>query len=724
MIYRFRHGIIGPLAIFWLIAMVASVVMGAVAWSRFSRSIDASADAEQFRESMNQLFSVLQDAEASQRGYLLTGKGGYLEAFTNAARAFPETFARLAASARHDPVGQTDLIELRRLVDLELLELRGAIDLRSANLSIASEATASLEQSSTTMDRIREIIKRRHDNRLDLLSATGEATRREMKLVHQMTWIAGLLGVGAGLFALYFYRVDYYQERSRRELLEEKLHAEQAVREKSAFLANMSHEIRSPMNAILGFSELLEPEGLTPRQSQYVRAIRDNGVALLHLINDILDLSKLEAGKLELHPDPTDMRDSCEFLRIVFGQQALMKSLQLQFDLSPNLPRALLLDRLRLRQVLVNLLSNAIKFTDRGRVKTRVSWESQVDARSGTLLLDVEDTGIGISADQLDEVFKPFVQVDSRRTTQREGTGIGLTIVQRLTELMGGSLAVESKVGQGTVFHLRFPNVPVSGRLPVGDHAEPGGAVDFNAFAPATLLVVDDNQTNRALMAGIFEKTHHQVLFANNGQEALAWLAKAKPDVVLLDIRMPVMYGRTTLAEIRKQASLVSLPVIAVTASSKAGEETTLQNQFSGYIRKPFSRQTLFLTLAQFLQKASPGDSLEFQNLRQTLKSIPSPSPDQAAQWQELALELRRLEATEWPALRDSLAVNETRAFAHKLFLLGQTAQCGPLVTYAATLTTFADVYASSQMERHLVAFPALSESIETSAARPELQPI
>ena len=152
-------------------------------------------------------------------------------------------------------------------------------------------------------------------------------------------------------------------------------------------------------------------------------------------------------------------------------------------------------------------------------------------------------------------------------------------------------------------------------------------------------------------MAGIFEKTHHQVHFANNGQEALACLEKAKPDVVLLDIRMPVMDGRTALAEIRKQASLVSLPVIAVTASSKAGEEMELQSQFSGYIRKPFSRQTLFVALAQFLQRASPGNGLEGQNLGQTLKGIPIPSPDQAAQWQELALELRRQEATEWPSV-------------------------------------------------------------------------
>jgi signal transduction histidine kinase/CheY-like chemotaxis protein len=595
MIYRFRHGIIGPLAVLWLVVTVASVVSGAVAWSRFAHRVDASANPDQFRGSIKQL--------------------------------------------------------------------------------------------------------------------------------QQVTWMAGLLGVGAGLFALYFYRIDFHQERARRELLEEKLHAEQAVREKSAFLASMSHEIRSPMNAILGFSELLEPEGLTPKQSQYVRAIRDSGAALLHLINDILDLSKLEAGKLELHPDPTDMRDSCEFLRTVFGQQALMKSLQLQFELSPNLPRALLLDRLRLRQVLVNLLSNAIKFTERGCIKTRISWERGEDSRSGALSIAVEDTGIGIPADKLEDVFKPFVQVDTLRTVEREGTGIGLTIVKRVTELMGGSLTVESTVGKGTVFHLRFAKVPVSRLLPVGDHAEPGGAVDFNDFAPATLLVVDDNQANRALMAGIFEKTHHRVLFASNGREALAHLERSRPDIALLDIRMPVMDGRMTLAEIRKQASLASLPVIAVTASSKGDEETELQRQFSGYIRKPFSRHTLFLALAQFLQPATRVNALKPQSLAETVKDLPIPSSEQAAHWQELVLELRRQETAAWPGLRDSLAVNETRAFAHNLFLLGQEARCGPLVTYAAALTTLADAYAIGEMEGQLDAFPKLVESIETSLslAQPQL---
>src|SRR4030095_8006920 len=162
----------------------------------------------------------------------------------------------------------------------------------------------------------------------DLLSARGEAAQRDMKSMHGAALCAGLLGIGTGLFALCFCRVAYDQERTQGQLREEKLNTQQALQEKSAFLANMSHEIRTPMNAILGFSELLEPEGLTAKQSQYVRAIRDSGASLLQLINDILDLSKLEAGKLNLYPEATDMRDSCEFLRIVFGQQAAKKSLQ------------------------------------------------------------------------------------------------------------------------------------------------------------------------------------------------------------------------------------------------------------------------------------------------------------------------------------------------------------------------------------------------------------
>ena len=710
MLFRIRHSIIGPLAVVWLGITVASVVIGAIAWSRFSRGIDASAEAEQFRQSRNQLFSVLQEASLSQRGYLLTGNEDYLKTLAAAENTFPKAFERLAEFAMRDVARQKDLLELRGLIELKLAELRHGIELRREKGFDAAAAATNLDQATPTMAHIHALINRTDDNPLDLLSTRGETTRRQMRWAHQTTLLAGLLSMGTGLFALYFYRIDYHQERAQRELLEEKLQAEQAVVEKSAFLANMSHEIRTPMNAILGFTELLEPEGLTPRQSDYVRAIRDSGASLLQLINDILDLSKLEAGKLELHPEPTDMRDSCEFLRTVFGQQAIKKSLQLKFEISPDLPRALLLDRVRVRQVLVNLLGNSVKFTDRGSVSTRISWEPRENASSGTLVIDVEDTGLGIAPDRLQALFTSFVQADPRRDAEKQGTGLGLTIVKRLVAIMDGVITVESMVGKGSIFHLRLPKVPISARLAAGDHAEPGAAVDFNDFAPSAFLVVDDNETNRDLMAGMFEKTHHRLRFASNGKEALDSLEQMKSDVVLLDIRMPVMDGRTALAEIRKQPLLESLPVIAVTASSQASEETKLRTQFTGYIRKPFSRHTLYQELALVLPKLPSAD---------TFPPVPAPSPERIVEWHTLALRLRHMLDAEWPALRDSLAINETRAFSRKLHELGDTAQCDPLIAYAATLARLSDSYAVKALERHLAEFPRLVGSIESSTAQP-----
>ena len=701
--FRFRHKIIGPLAMFWLIITVVSVMVGAVAWSRFSSNVDVAAQTEEFRHSMNHIVSALQDAEVSQRNYLLTGKEGYLNTFTNAENTFPREFARLAEFVMPDQARRKEMLELRGIIEVIMGELRQGIALRREKGFDSAATFVNLDQGKATLEHLREIVTRMDS---DPLSARAEISKRQMKVVHMTTLLGGLLSIGTGLFALYLYRIDFLQERARRELLEEKLQAEQAVVEKSAFLANMSHEIRTPMNAILGFTELLEPDGLTPKQSEYVRAIRDSGASLLQLINDILDLSKLEAGKLELHPEPTDMRDSCEFLRTVFGQQAAKKSLQLKFELAPGLPRALLLDRVRLRQVLVNLLGNAIKFTDRGYVLTRVSWEATMDASNGTLLIDVEDTGMGIAADRLQELFKSFVQVDPRRDAEKQGTGLGLTIVKRLIAMMEGVLTMESMVDKGTIVHLRLPKVPISVRLAAGDHAEPGGAVDFNDFAPVNILVVDDNETNRALMAGVFEKTHHQLFFASNGKEALESLEKVKADLVLLDIRMPVMDGRTALAEIRKQPALDLLPVIAVTASSQASEETKLRTQFTGYVRKPFSRHTLYRELAQVLHRVPPAGS-----------PIPAPPPERAAEWQTLTMELRGLLDTEWPALRDSLAINKTQAFARNLHAMGEAAHCEALIIYAVRLARLCDTYSVKSLERSLAEFPKLIESIELSSA-------
>ena len=691
----------------WLTITVVSVVIGAVAWSRFSSNIDADVQTEEFRHSMNQIVSALQNAEVSQRNFLLTGQERYLDTFTNAENIFPKKFDQLAEFVLPDPARRKEMLELRGLIEVKMAELRQGIARRREKGFDSAVTLVNPEQGKVTLEHLHGLITKIDSNPL---SARAETTRRQMRLVHLTTLLGGLLSIGTGLFALYFYRIDFLQERAQRELLEEKLQAEQAVVEKSAFLANMSHEIRTPMNAILGFTELLEPEGLTPKQSEYVRAIRDSGASLLQLINDILDLSKLEAGRLELHPEPTDMRDSCEFLRTVFGQQAAKKSLQLKFELAPNLPHALLLDRVRLRQVLVNLLGNAIKFTERGSVLTRISWETTVSASSGTLLIDVEDTGMGIAPDRLQELFKSFVQADPRRDAEKQGTGLGLTIVKRLVAMMEGTLTMESMVGKGTIVHLRLPKVPISMRLASGDHAEAGGAVDFNDFVPSIMLVVVDNETNRNLMAGMFEKTHHQLRFACNGKEALESLQKVKADLVLLDIRMPIMDGRMALAEIRKQPALDLMPVIAVTASSQASEETKLRTQFTGYVRKPFSRHTLYQELAQVLHRVPASDL-----------PIPTPPGEQAAEWHAMALELRNLLETDWPSLRDSMAINETSAFARKLHTLGEAAHCDALVIYAARLARLCESYSIKSLERSLAEFPKLIESIELSARQPAM---
>src|ERR1051325_6991106 len=543
-------------------------------------------------------------------------------------------------------------------------------------------------------------------------SEAGRVLRRRMHEAGMTAWAAGVLAVGAGLFAVYLTWVTYVQERKQVELQEQKLEAEKSAQEKSAFLATMSHEIRTPMNAILGFSELLGSEPLSPNQSEYVRSIRQSGRSLLQLINDVLDLSKIEAGMMELRLEPTEMREMCDFLRTMFSQQAVQKSLQLHFEVASGVPNALLLDRLRLRQVLVNLVSNAIKFTPEGHVSVRVDWQKQeTDASRRLLAIDVEDTGVGISPEKQSEVFKPFVQADTSVASDTPGTGLGLSIVKRFTEVAHGPVLLESAVGKGTVVHLRFSDVAVSSRLPAGEPDEALGAADFNPLAPATVLVVDDSEPNRHLVASLFARTHHRLRFASNGREALQDLSEKKPDIVLLDIRMPVMDGWTALDEIRRRPGLELLPVIAVTTSALASEEVEVRSRFNGYIRKPFSRQVLFQQLALFLPR---GSSKMGSTAPPPASAMPhAPPPD----WRTVSAELHRLQTHDWPTLCQSLAINETRAFAAKLRDFGQATACERLTAYGQSLAAHADAFAIAELERDLAAFPQLVQSLENSRA-------
>jgi signal transduction histidine kinase/CheY-like chemotaxis protein len=719
MLYQFRHKILGPVAIVWLLLTVASGVEQAIIWSRPSRNFQQSAEGAQLGESLERLFSALQDAETGARGFLLTGDEAYLEPYTSAESSLSIDFNRIAEIAAKDRVLQSDLLKLRGLASLKMAELKDSIKVRRENGLTGAVAQVNTGKDKNLMDQIRKVVAQMSQERLNIFSSAGEATRCHLERGQTMSAIAGFMAIGTGLFAIYLVWTGYLQEQAKHELLGQKLRAEKSAGEKSAFLANMSHEIRTPMNAILGFGELLEGEQLTPKQAQYVRSIRQSGASLLQLINDVLDLSKLEAGRMELYLEPTDMKEFCGFLQTMFAQQAAAKSLALKFEIG-DVPRAMLLDQLRLRQVLVNLIGNALKFTTKGFVRTRIDWEHESDDKSrGTLLIEVEDTGIGISPEKREEIFKPFVQSEPRRTGENEGTGLGLDIVQRMMELMKGTVTLESTPGKGSAFRLRIAEVSVSARLPVSNLVQAEETVNFDDFSPAILLVVDDNETNRKLIKSMFENTHHRVRIARNGQEALKSIEQVKPAMVLLDVRMPVMGGLQTLAEIRKFPDLELLPVIAVTASSWADEECDLSDHFNGYLRKPFSQRELYKTLEEFLTRKEAEKGPTEGSSGGTPPPPAIATAKRAADWEILVAELRTLHAGEWDALRESLAINHTHAFARKLHFLAEQTKCTPLAAYAETLEAHAEAYAVHDLEIHLAAFPDMVKMIEDQTKVP-----
>ncbi len=519
------------------------------------------------------------------------------------------------------------------------------------------------------------------------------------------TFVAGFFGIGAGLLALWLAKVALKHQETEHTLAEGKLRAEHSSQEKSLFLANMSHEIRTPMNAILGFSELLQADLREPRHRQYLQSIRTSADSLLQLINDILDMSKIESGVMRLHQEPTDLLEICDFLHTMFYEPAAKKGLTLECHVVKNMPHTLMLDRIRLRQILVNLIGNAVKFTDQGGVEVRVLWEKQQAGDQITLVIEIQDTGVGIPQDKLETIFKPFMQAGAHRDKEILGTGLGLSIVKRLTEIMGGTVTVASVMGQGSVFHLRFPNVSISARLSAGQKKSANAEVDFNDLRPATLLVVDDNAANRDLIAGMFAGSHHELSFASSGEEAVTKARELKPDIILMDIRMPGMSGHEVLTAIRKIIGLELVPVIAISASALSDEANSMKEKFSGFIRKPFSKRELFDELSEFLPqcvKTEPGaETAGAEN------TAPAPMP------KELLAELRELIVGPWPAIRDSVAINESRIFAQTLAMLAQKFQCRPLGDYAQKLLHDAENYAALDLEKHLGEFSALVEQLD-----------
>jgi PAS domain S-box-containing protein len=359
--------------------------------------------------------------------------------------------------------------------------------------------------------------------------------------------------------------------------------AEAANKAKSRFLADMSHELRTPLNSILGFSQLLELQGgesLTGKQREYLRWIREGGEHLLDMVNDVLDLSKVEAGKIELEKEPFDPTALIRRVLTTVRSLAAKKHLRIETSL-PEDGAVLDADEVRIKQVLYNLLSNAIKFTEREK---RIGVEAHAEERE--LRITVWDEGIGIPDNDLVKIFEPYAQ--SRAAHRGEGTGLGLAIVKRLVELHGGSISVESEVGKGSRFTVRLPGLrqrTLRERAPA-ERTVATTPQEVPDLAGKTALVVDDSPANRALMEKILTAFGCTVLLAGSGEEALVVAERASYDMVFMDIQLPGMNGIEAMKRMREKGKRG--PMVALTAYAMKGDpERFLAEGFDGFIAKP-----------------------------------------------------------------------------------------------------------------------------------------
>jgi signal transduction histidine kinase/DNA-binding response OmpR family regulator len=577
------------------------------------------------------LIIAVQDARAAARKYLLTQSLEWREDYVTARHQVPAAMDGLAGSLRAHDQGAERMGELQELVDRKLVHLDAAFEVPGA--------TPDLELGEAVLDSIRSVMEpfRTRADRVLARASTEESIFASLPpLLVAGASVLGILGgiVGAFLFssgvsnrimtlernmrrlgrpgrtllpmenskgeigrlALGVERADRILKSRQAELGRARSEAEAATRAKSAFLAAMSHELRTPLGAVIGFGELLEDEvagELNERQARYVENVVSSGRHLLELINDVLDLSKVEAGRMELQLEPMDILPVLERSLLIVENMARGKDVRVELDVGERLPEVLA-DEGRLKQILYNLLSNAVKFTEEGG---RVVLGADVDGSPPeTLRIRVRDTGIGIAPEDQERIFGEFEQVDSSLARTEQGTGLGLTLVRRLTALHGGEVTVESIPGEGSTFTVRLPLAEAqTGTEDIRSHRqpEPGrlpGAPEPPETAPRVLIVEDDPWA-RDLLTEYLHEAGYRTLAAASGEEALQLARTERPQAITMDVLLPGRDGWEVLGELKSDQDTRGIPVFLVTVVDD--QARGLELGAVACFQKPVDRQGL-----------------------------------------------------------------------------------------------------------------------------------